>query len=189
MGLIFLLNILTGDWSAWAYAWMLALAGLGVGVILANRAGHWPSTVNIVASAVIIAGVTLAVLFGAISGGRFAQVMAPILLVLGGVSLRWLHLETFLPQGLLRRLKWVDPLPTEGALFAPDQTQLVEPLSTRELEVLGLIEQGLSNQEIASRLTLASSTVKTHINNIYGKLGVQNRVQAIKEAKEFRLLN
>ncbi len=188
MGLIFLLNILTGDWNAWAYAWMLALAGLGVGVILANRAGHWPRIVNIAASAVVIAGVTLALLFGAIAGGRFAQVMAPILLVMGGVSLRWLHLETFLPQGLLRRLKLVEPFPAEGAHFAPDQAQLVEPLSARELEVLGLIEQGLSNQEIASRLTLAPSTVKTHINNIYGKLGVRTRVQAIKQAQEINLL-
>jgi DNA-binding CsgD family transcriptional regulator len=188
LGLIFLLNILTDDWNAWAYAWMLAVASLGVGVVLANREGHWPRAVSIVAVALIIGGVTLAVLFGAIAGGRFIQVMAPILLVLGGVSLRWLHLETLLPQGSLHRFDLVDPLPAAGAYSAPDQTRLVEPLSARELEVLNLIEQGLSNQEIAARLTLAPSTVKTHINNIYGKLGVQTRIQAIKQAQELNLL-
>jgi len=188
LGLIFLLNILTGDWDAWAYAWMLALAGLGVGGLLANRAGHWPGFVNVAAMTLVIGGVTLAVLFGAIAGGRFAQVMAPILLVLGGVSLRWLHLERLLPQPLLHRLKLMEPSTADDARFAPDQSQLAEALSARELEVLGLIEQGLSNQEIASRLTLAPSTVKTHINNIYGKLGVRTRVQAIKQAQENNLL-
>jgi DNA-binding CsgD family transcriptional regulator len=188
LGLIFLLNILTGDWNAWAYAWLLAAAGLGVGMILANRAGHWPQAVSMAGVALVIGGVTLAVLFGAITGGRFIQVMAPILLVLGGVSLRWLHLETLLPQHLLRRLKLVDTLPGAGDPAVPDQTRLVEPLSARELEVLNLIEKGLSNQEIASRLMLAPSTVKTHINNIYGKLGVQTRIQAIKQAQEYNLL-
>lgn len=188
LGLIFLLNILTGDWDAWAYAWMLVLSGLGVGVLLANRRGHWPRAVNIVSTGLVIGGVTLAVLFGAIAGGRFIQVMTPILLVLGGVSLRWLKLEKILPQGILRRFKLVDPHPVGGSLPVPDQARLVEPLSARELEVLGLIEQGLTNQEIAGRLTLAPSTVKTHINNIYGKLGVQTRIQAIKHAQEFNLL-
>jgi DNA-binding CsgD family transcriptional regulator len=188
LGLIFLLNILTGDWNAWAYAWMLVLAGLGVGMILANRTGHWPRTVNIISSGMIIGGVTLAVLFGAIAGGRFIQVMTPILLVLGGLSLRWLHLEAFLPQRLLHRFKLVAPLPADGSFSTPDQALLVEPLSARELEVLNLIEQGLTNQEIAARLTLAPSTVKTHINNIYGKLGVRTRVQAIKQAQDFNLL-
>ena len=187
-GLIFLLNMLTGDWNAWAYAWMLVLSGLGVGVLLANRGGHWPRVINIISTGVVTGGVTLAVLFGAIAGGRFIQVMTPILLVLGGVSLRWLKLERLLPQGILRRFKLVDPLPAGGSLPASEQVRLVEPLSARELEVLGLIEQGLTNQEIANHLTLALSTVKTHINNIYGKLGVQTRIQAIKQAQEFNLL-
>ena len=54
--------------------------------------------------------------------------------------------------------------------------------------MLRLIDQGLSNPEIAEKLTLAPSTVKTHINNIYGKLGVQTRVQALKHARELKLL-
>ncbi len=65
---------------------------------------------------------------------------------------------------------------------------LVEPLSDRELEVLRLIAEGYANQEIADRLVVALSTVKTHINNIYGKLGVQSRTQALARARTLGLL-
>ena len=65
---------------------------------------------------------------------------------------------------------------------------LAEPLSERELDVLRLIAEGLSNQEIADRLIVAVSTVKTHINNIYSKLGVASRTQAIARARERKLL-
>ncbi|GAB4477357.1 MAG: LuxR C-terminal-related transcriptional regulator [Anaerolineae bacterium] len=66
---------------------------------------------------------------------------------------------------------------------------LIEPLSERELEVLGLIAAGLSNTEIAERLVIAQGTVKRHINNMYGKLGVQSRTQAVARARELRLLD
>jgi len=65
---------------------------------------------------------------------------------------------------------------------------LVEPLSERELEVLRLIADGLSNAEIAARLVIAQGTVKRHINNLYGKLGVQSRTQALVRARELGLL-
>jgi len=65
---------------------------------------------------------------------------------------------------------------------------LVEPLSKRELEVLGLIAAGLSNAEIADRLVIAIGTVKRHINHIYGKLEVQSRTQAVARARALRIL-
>ena len=67
-------------------------------------------------------------------------------------------------------------------------TPLVEPLSQREVEVLSLMAAGLSNQEIADRLILALGTVKKHSNNIYGKLGVRSRIQAILRAAELDLI-
>jgi LuxR family maltose regulon positive regulatory protein len=65
---------------------------------------------------------------------------------------------------------------------------LVEPLSEREQEVLRRMAAGYSNQEIAQELVVAVSTVKKHINNIYGKLGVGSRTQAVARAREFGLL-
>ncbi len=64
----------------------------------------------------------------------------------------------------------------------------VEPLSPRELEVLRLIAAGQSNPEIARTLVIAISTVKAHINSIFGKLGVTSRTQAIVRARDLHLL-
>jgi LuxR family transcriptional regulator, maltose regulon positive regulatory protein len=66
--------------------------------------------------------------------------------------------------------------------------QLVEPLSEREVEVLQLIAAGMSNQEIADALVVALSTVKKHINNIYGKLDARSRTQALLKARSLGLL-
>jgi len=65
---------------------------------------------------------------------------------------------------------------------------LIEPLSDRELDVLRLIADGYTNQAIADELFIALSTVKKHVNNIYGKLNVANRTQAIKRAHELNIL-
>lgn len=71
----------------------------------------------------------------------------------------------------------------------PQQTELIEPLSERELEVLRLIDAGLSNAEIAARLFISQGTVKRHINHIYGKLAVTSRTQALAKSRELGLLN
>ena len=65
---------------------------------------------------------------------------------------------------------------------------LIEPLSRRELEVLDLIAAGFSNAEISRQLFIAVGTVKRHINNSYGKLGVRSRTQAIAKAREIGLI-
>ncbi len=64
---------------------------------------------------------------------------------------------------------------------------LLDPLSERELEVLGLFAEGLANQEVADRLFLSLGTVKAHSSNIYRKLDVRNRAQAIIRAGELEL--
>lgn len=76
-----------------------------------------------------------------------------------------------------------------GKQVFQDQIDLVEPLSYREIEVLQLIARGLSNQEIAGRLHISLSTVKGHTSNIYGKLAVHNRLQAVAKAEEMGILS
>jgi DNA-binding NarL/FixJ family response regulator len=65
---------------------------------------------------------------------------------------------------------------------------LVEPLSARELEVLALVAEGLSNREIGERLFITEGTVKNHVSNVLAKLGVRDRTQATLRAQELGLL-
>jgi LuxR family maltose regulon positive regulatory protein len=73
-------------------------------------------------------------------------------------------------------------------LPAPAAQSLIEPLSQRELEVLQLIAQGLSNREIGERLFLALDTVKGHNRRIFGKLSVQRRTEAVEKARSLDIL-
>jgi LuxR family transcriptional regulator, maltose regulon positive regulatory protein len=74
-----------------------------------------------------------------------------------------------------------------AALYATVEP-LVEPLSEREVEVLQHIADGRTDQEIADRLYLSLYTVKVHARNIYGKLGVNKRMQAVARARELGVL-
>jgi LuxR family maltose regulon positive regulatory protein len=65
---------------------------------------------------------------------------------------------------------------------------MLDLLTERELEVLRLICEGYSNQDIASELVVTIHTVKTHASNIYGKLGVRSRTQAIAHARDLGLV-
>jgi LuxR family transcriptional regulator, maltose regulon positive regulatory protein len=65
---------------------------------------------------------------------------------------------------------------------------IVEPLTARELEVLGLLAHGESNQAIAEQLVVTVDTVKSHITRILMKLGASNRTQAVSRARELGLL-
>jgi predicted ATPase/DNA-binding CsgD family transcriptional regulator len=71
---------------------------------------------------------------------------------------------------------------------AARRSQLVDPLTNREVEVLVLMAQGLTNPAIAEELVIAVGTVKAHTHRIYGKLGVTNRVEAVVKAQELSLL-
>jgi LuxR family maltose regulon positive regulatory protein len=71
---------------------------------------------------------------------------------------------------------------------AAQGVDLPEPLTTRELEVLHLLAEGLSNRQIAERLVISVRTVKKHVENIYGKLGTNNRTQAVTQAQTLGLL-
>jgi LuxR family maltose regulon positive regulatory protein len=73
-------------------------------------------------------------------------------------------------------------------LPAPNRSSLMESLTTREREVLRLLMDGASNREIAHQLVLSINTVKKHVLNICGKLGVQSRTQAIAKARTLNFL-
>ena len=70
----------------------------------------------------------------------------------------------------------------------PPAQPLIEPLSVRELQVLRLVAAGLSNRDIAEALYISVNTVKTHLQRIYGKLGVSSRTAAATKAQELNLL-
>jgi len=83
--------------------------------------------------------------------------------------------------------KIISAMKSKGPLVV-GTAKLVEPLSVRELEVLRLLVAGLSNRQIAAKLVISLGTVKTHVHNIYGKLEVSSRSQAILRAAELELV-
>ncbi len=101
--------------------------------------------------------------------------------------------ETRLLEGLLPGETPTRPVPAAISPEMPsgkpvDHPVLIEPLTERELEVLRMIVEGYSNQEIAEKLIITLGTVKAHVSNIYGKLDVRSRAQAIKKAEQLHLL-
>jgi LuxR family maltose regulon positive regulatory protein len=107
------------------------------------------------------------------------------------------YVRTILDEGeplaaLIRQVGRDDPAMRSAfaasSLSMPRSQPLVEPLSDRELEILALIAQGYTNQEIADRLFLALDTIKWHNENIFGKLQVRNRTQAVRKAQGLGLL-
>jgi LuxR family maltose regulon positive regulatory protein len=79
--------------------------------------------------------------------------------------------------------------------YEPDMVPIItsegtlKPLSRRELQVLNLVSNGLSNREIAEELFITVGTTKRHLVNIFRKLGVSNRMQAVAKARELELIN
>ncbi len=108
--------------------------------------------------------------------------------------------RTFLDEGanltaLLEQARHVAPAfvtslleSASAARESPSTGALPEPLSKVELEILSLLNTGLTNQEIASRLAMTVGTTKWRMNQIFGKLQVRNRIEALTRARELRLL-
>lgn len=90
-------------------------------------------------------------------------------------------LEPRVQARLLSALAGAEPPPGEAGEPNPGQGRF-DTLTPREREVLRLIARGLTNQEIAERLFVSEATVKTHINNLFSKLGVRDRAQAVAYA-------
>lgn len=96
----------------------------------------------------------------------------------------------FTALGIWAGLRLTRPKIIETAIpFEIDADNLKKhSISKREYEVLELISQGLSNQEIAEKLFVSTSTVKTHVSSLFSKLDARRRTQAIQRAKELRII-
>jgi LuxR family maltose regulon positive regulatory protein len=81
-----------------------------------------------------------------------------------------------------------DRLVKDQPIEAVVKSGLVEPLSGREIDVLKLLAQGCTDKKIAESLVIARETVHKHLKNIYGKLNVHSRTEAIARARELSLL-
>ena len=84
---------------------------------------------------------------------------------------------------LLAIFRESEATPASESEAREEKTTFIEPLSQRELEVFDCLTEGLSNREIAQRLTISLTTVKTHTRNIYRKLDVNSRTQAVAKGK------
>ncbi|MCJ7700561.1 MAG: LuxR C-terminal-related transcriptional regulator, partial [Anaerolineales bacterium] len=91
-------------------------------------------------------------------------------------------------QQLLAAFPINEPEQATSLQVQANKSEIIEPLSERECEILQLIAEGLTNPEIATRLYLSLNTVKVHSRNIYGKLGVNNRTQAGARARALGIL-
>jgi NarL family two-component system response regulator LiaR len=80
------------------------------------------------------------------------------------------------------------PVPAGGPFFLDERKREDLRITRRELEILELIAQGLSNREIAEKLFVSENTVKTHSSRVFDKLGARRRTQAVQLGKEFGLL-
>ena len=114
-----------------------------------------------------------------LKGASSDELVSAVLRVLSGDS----PLDSDVAARLLRRL--VDERPPENR---PPPAPLAEPLTPRELEVLGHLAQGHTNRKIAEILTLSPGTVKRHAEHIIAKMGVSDRTQAAVKAYELGLI-
>ncbi len=118
----------------------------------------------------------------------FEVYIGAIALIFTGLGI-WLALKLVKPKTetiIIEREVYLSK-PAEG--FIPDEKALLKfGISKREWEVLALMSEGLSNQEIASHLFLSLNTIKTHSSNLFEKLEVKRRTQAVEKGKRLGLL-
>lgn len=137
---------------------------------------------------IIIYGVTMAVLIGILKLIEYRYIMRdiPLEFYIGAVAVM------FTGIGIWAGLRLTRPKVVEVKAYGPierdEHAIKMLGISKREFEVLELIAEGLSNQDIADRLFVSMSTIKTHVSNILAKLGASRRTEAIAKAKEMRII-
>ena len=101
----------------------------------------------------------------------------------------WLGLRLTRPARHIETVVVREVMVQAPAEFVRDQGKLESlSITPRELEILELIAEGLSNKEIAARVFVSENTVKTHSSRVFEKLGAKRRTQAVQLGKEFRLI-
>lgn len=137
---------------------------------------------------IIIYGVAMAVLLGLLKVVEYQYFVRdiPLEFYIGAVAVMFTGL------GIWAGLRLTRPKLVEVQVNAPferdDQAVKKLGISKREFEVLELIAAGLSNQEIADRLFVSTSTVKSHVSNVLAKLDASRRTEAIARAKQLRII-
>jgi NarL family two-component system response regulator LiaR len=118
-----------------------------------------------------------------IYGGLVAAIFAGVGIWLG------LRLTGRRERIVVREVAVPVPMPVAGLPFTVDEERRERlRITRRELEVLELMAQGMSNREIAERLFVSENTVKTHSSRVFDKLGAKRRTQAVQMGKEFGLI-
>ena len=138
----------------------------------------------------LLAGVLIAVL--RLIEYRWLVVEHSVEIYGGLVAAVFASLGIWLGLRLTRRVETVvvrEVMVTAPVNFERDQGKLEAlGITPRELEILQLIAEGLSNREIAERVCVSENTVKTHSSRVFDKLGARRRTQAVQMGKEFRLI-
>lgn len=135
---------------------------------------------------VLIYGLTMAVLFGLLKFLEYSYFVReiPLEIYIGIVAVGFAALGVWAGRKLTKP-KFIKLDPD----FEIDESEIERlGISKREYEVLELIAQGLSNQEIADKLFVSTSTVKTHTSNLFAKLDARRRTEAVQIAKELHLI-
>ena len=140
---------------------------------------------------ILIYGISMGVLIGLLKyfEYRFFVRDIPLEIYVGMIAVMFTALGAW--AGLrLTRPKVVREIISSDEPFRIDETNLqVLGITKREYEVLELMSAGMSNQQIAERLFVSVSTVKTHVSSIFSKLDASRRTQAVQRAKELRIIS
>lgn len=135
----------------------------------------------------LVGGVLIAVLQW--TQYRFLVVEHSVEIYAALVAAAFSALGIWLGIRLNRRRVIVKEIPVPSAPFVPDEKKREDlGITRREMEILELVAQGMSNREIAGKLFVSENTVKTHCARAFDKLGARRRTQAVQLGKEFGLL-
>jgi ATP/maltotriose-dependent transcriptional regulator MalT len=117
-----------------------------------------------------------------IYGALIAAIFAGLGIWLG------LRLKSAREKIVVREVAVAAPVPVAESFVADDRKREDLNITRRELEILALVAEGLSNREIAAKLFVSENTVKTHCSRAFDKLGAKRRTQAVQLGKEFGLI-